>query len=460
MNSIRRNMALRIGGAALLLSLGGGFGLYFALDGALATQFDHALATKAQALVSAAEIDNGKFEIDLDIQAFAGFGSGSPGDYFQISATDGSPVIRSPSLVTSDLAVPEGFSLTDRGFENIVLPDGRAGRAYWESFTPEIDDDEEVVEGWVAPDLRILVASDLGGLRRTLRTVALVISLFGCGAVLLSLLILRVVVGAGLQPLERLSADVQRIDVHRLEHRLSLDGLPLELHGVGAKLNELLERLAISFAREKRFTSDAAHELRTPLAELRVMTELGTQWPDEFTVEHGQEMITVLDELENLLNTLSLLARSEAGHSTGSEPIALSASLQEMIEQKRGDADSRGILIALTVEEGTFHSDPILWRAIIGNLIGNSVAYAPTNSLVRVEASPNHLLVKNEAPDLEKADLERLFERFWRKSASRSEKGHSGLGLSVVHAAAEYLGGSCRASLVDGWLTIEVTWAE
>ena len=116
-------------------------------------------------------------EIDLDIQAFAGFGSGSPGDYFQISATDGSPVIRSPSLVTSDLAVPEGFSLTDRGFENIVLPDGRAGRAYWESFTPEIDDDEEVVEGWVAPDLRILVASDLGGLRRTLRTVALVISL-------------------------------------------------------------------------------------------------------------------------------------------------------------------------------------------------------------------------------------------------------------------------------------------
>ena len=89
MNSIRRNMALRIGGAALLLSLGGGFGLYFALDGALATQFDHALATKAQALVSAAEIDNGKFEIDLDIQAFAGFGSGSPGDYFQISATDG-----------------------------------------------------------------------------------------------------------------------------------------------------------------------------------------------------------------------------------------------------------------------------------------------------------------------------------------------------------------------------------
>lgn len=214
------------------------------------------------------------------------------------------------------------------------------------------------MEGWVAPDLRILVASDLGGLRRTSEPSPLssaCLDVAPSSSVSSSFVSS---VGAGLQPLERLSADVQRIDVHRLEHRLSLDGLPLELHGVGAKLNELLERLAISFAREKRFTSDAAHELRTPLAELRVMTELGTQWPDEFTVEHGQEMITVLDELENLLNTLSLLARSEAGHSTGSEPIALSASLQEMIEQKRGDADSRGILISLTVKRGAFHSDP------------------------------------------------------------------------------------------------------
>ena len=107
---------------------------------------------------------------------------------------------------------------------------------------------------------------------------------------------------------------------------------------------------------------------------------------------------------------------------------------------------------------GSITTDPVLWRAIIANLLGNAVTYAPGGSTLRISASPRVFAVENEAPDLDPGDLDRLFERFWRKSSSRTEKGHSGLGLSVVRAAVTFLGGECSASLDGAWLRVEVRW--
>lgn len=462
MSSIRRDLALRIGGATLLLVLAGGFGLHFSLRKALEVQFDRILATKAQALVTASEIDRGEFEIDLDVQAFAGFGSSSPGDFFEVFDQDGASVERSPSLGVGELRRPADLFGTDEGFANLLLPGGLPGRAHWSSFVPQTDGDEEGEEALdaapAAPVMRILVASDDSGLRSTLRTVAFVIALFGFGSILLSLAILHAVVKTGLKPLERLSADVQRIDVQHLARRLPLDGLPEELHGVAAKLNELLERLEVSFEREKRFAGDAAHELRTPLAELRAMTELGTRWPEEFTAEHGREMLAVLGELGQLLDTLSLLARAEDGSVSGFDSIDLAGSVEESVARCRDSAAARRLSIELSVEDGPFRSDPALWRAIVANLVGNAVAHAPEDGLVSVVASPRQFAVENEAPDLDESDLEHLFERFWRKSTSRTAKEHSGLGLPLVRAAVASLGGDCRASLREGRLRIEVRW--
>ncbi|MGA7393458.1 MAG: ATP-binding protein, partial [Terrimicrobiaceae bacterium] len=72
--------------------------------------------------------------------------------------------------------------------------------------------------------------------------------------------------------------------------------------------------------------------------------------------------------------------------------------------------------------------------------------------------SPHHLTVHNQVRDLDPQDVPHLFERFWRKSESRSEKGHSGLGLSIVAACSESLGGACRATLENDRLAIEVQW--
>ena len=456
MTSIRRDLALRTGLTSILILLSGGLGLYLSLRKAFKLQFDQTLVTKAQALITASEIQNGKFEIDLDVQAFAGFGSLAPGDYFEIFTRDGKTLERSPSLGLRHLTRPADFAGAEEGFADLILPDGVHGRAHWQAYLPGVDDDR--LDPPPPPHLKILVASDDDNLKRTSRLIALFLAIFGLGSIFASLLVLNAVVRSGLKPLERLSSDVQSINVSQLDRRLSVTGLPQELTGVAAKLNELLHRLEASFRREKRFTSDAAHELRTPLAELRAMTELGTRWPDEFTADHGGEMLEVLSELEALLETLTLLAKAESGSLAAKCPLDLEATIREQLDSVQKIAVEREITFALAFEEGEFSCDPVLWRAILQNLLNNAVTYSPRGSVVRVSASPSSLRVENEAPDLTADDLEHLFDRFWRKSASRSEKNHSGLGLSVVRAAVEFLGGRTFATLKAGSLRLEIRW--
>lgn len=454
MRSIRRQMALTVSAVAGVVVIAGGVSLFFALRFALRTQFDDTLRTKADALVIASVVEDGELEIDLDVQAFAGFGESSPGDYFEIHAADGTVLARSPSLGTASLPAIESPPDQTEGVTNCALPEGVDGRAYWRRFTPA-DDEENRFAG-----LRIIVASDRGRLKRTLQPIATTIAMVGAGGIVVILSLLGLVVRRGLRPLDRLGADVQRIDVERLSGRLALDDLPVELRGMAGKLNELLERLEATFARERRFTSHAAHELRTPLAELKAMTELGAAWPEEFTAGHVSEMLEVISELEALLEKLSLLARAETGGPGSIERIDLEESIHECLSRQKVEIASRNLDVDCRIEPGEFHSDPVLWRAIVHNLVDNAVAYAPAGSTIGISASPRSLSVSNDAPGLAEDDLGKLFERFWRKDGPRSGGKHSGLGLSIVRSSAEFLGGRCDAVLESGRLSVVVMWRE
>lgn len=454
MKSIRKELAFKIGGGTLAVLLIGGAGLFLSLRGALVVQFDKVLSAKADALILASELDDDELEIDIDVLSFAGFGSGARGDYFVVLDEGGDEQVRSPSLGVEDLTMPRAFSSRAEGVGSLRLPEGVSGRSFWTTYELEAEE-----EGEPERRMKILVASSDAVLRRTLRTMALFIGVFAATGLILILAISGSVVGSGLRPLEKMSEDVESIDISRLSTRLSLEGIPKELNGVAAKINELLDRLEDSFGREKRFTSNAAHELRTPLAELRTMTELGTRWPDEFTEEQGEEMLEVISNLETLLGTLSLLAKAESETSPSKVVVEIEDCVAEELDRLRPEMETRNLEVATAIGSGVFRSDPVLFRAILQNLLGNAVDYAPAGGVVQLHASPALLFVENEAPDLVPEDLTNLFSRFWRKSASRSERGHSGLGLSVVRASAEHLGGKCRSTLEDGRLRVEVEWA-
>ena len=140
------------------------------------------------------------------------------------------------------------------------------------------------------------------------------------------------------------------------------------------------------------------------------------------------------------------------------EAIDLAATVATAISRIEPKAEQRHLRLDSRVSAAPFTSDPVLWGAILQNLLGNAVAHAPEGSEVVIEAAPGRLVVSNPAPGLNEEDLERLFERFWRKDASRTGYGHSGLGLSIVKACVALLGGECRATLSpDRRFQVEVT---
>ncbi|HEU4678911.1 MAG TPA: ATP-binding protein [Terrimicrobiaceae bacterium] len=451
MISIRRRMTLLVCGGIALLLLVGGLAGYFTIRAVLTAQFDATLAAKAQALIVATELDDEDLEIDLNVREFAGFGSRAGGDFFEVLGPDGRTLEKSPSL--GDDRLMEWRDGTTPNYGWLTLPDGRPGRAIWKSFPFKAGEQAKL------GILRVIVASYSGGLQQSLRSIVLVLAGIGLGGLILTVFVVHGCLKLGLQPLDELGRQVRDIHASRLHQRLPTASLPRELRPITEKLNEMLERLEAGFERERRFSAYAAHELRTPLTELKAMTELATNWPDEFNRRHGEEMLQAIAENEALLDKLSLLSRTETdGADLQLAPLDLNRAVQSSVERVRGAAAERSLTIHTEVQGDIMMTDPVLWAAIINNLLGNAVRHAPAAARVLVQVSPHQLVVSNEAPNLGPNDIPHLFERFWQKSESRSEKGHSGLGLAIVAACAERLGGRCLTTLAQGRLQIEIAW--
>ncbi|MFC7337356.1 ATP-binding protein [Haloferula chungangensis] len=458
MISIRWRLTASLCLTVALLFAVAGFGVFLAMKDALRARFDETLTAKARALITASEIDDGDFEIDLTVQDFAGFGK-SGDDYFEIRRLDGGPFLRSPSLGWS--------AANDRGFAEIEQPhdesgrigeltlgDGRSARYYVQRIYPK-DDAKQRFQ-----DLYLIVASPTRGMEVQLRLLGTVLSIVGAVVLLLMVPLIRFGLRSGLRPLEKMAGEIREIRSDELDQRLDVAGLPPELEPMAVGLNGWLARLEESFARERRFTSHAAHELRTPLAELRALAELGAMDASGADAENYAGIVAVSAELGALLDKLALLARADAG----SQPvefgkIELASCLHAEIKRLETSAEKRGIIIESDIEDGEFVTDPVLWQTIVRNLLGNAVAYAPEGSTVELVASVREFSLRNPAPGMEKSDLDHLFERFWRKDHARAGYGHSGLGLAIVQASCSLLGADCQASLGPGdWLEMKVVW--
>jgi signal transduction histidine kinase len=442
MTSIRRYLTVALTAGIALLLAGTGWLVLEATRRALAQQFDEALATKAQALIAAAEEDDGELEIDFDVERLAGFHPGDGRDVFEIRRADGSIALRSPSLGQSRLPSPPAPAGPEPLRYAVTLSDGSPGRAVAQRFDAADDDSGRY------RDALLIVATRSAELDRTIDLLAWVLAGAGLMAIALTVPIVRVVLRRGLAPVERLAARTAEIGAASLDRRLQVAELPVELQPIANELNGLVARLQQSFERERRFSSDVAHELRTPLAELHTMAEMGCQWADQATPEAFGEVLAITREMEAMIVKLRQLASTENGaQPMDPRPVDLAASIYAAWEPLRERAGGRGIHLETAVAPATIVTDPLLWRSILANLLDNAVTYSPEGSAIRVAADADHIAIRNPAGDLGPEDLDCLFDRFWRKDAARTGYGHSGLGLSLVRGFCELLGWRIRASL-------------
>ena len=251
-------------------------------------------------------------------------------------------------------------------------------------------------------------------------------------------------IGWGLKPLADLAATLRGRHPGSLEP-LQLAPLPSELEPMQAALNRLLGQIQEVLSRERRFIADAAHEMRTPLAVLRVHAQNVLEAHDEAQRNESLSYLIVgVDRTTRLVNQLLTVARMEPG----AGPVVtrnadLVAAVRDSLVQMTPWVLSRGLELVFDCDEPslTVRTDFAAIDIALQNLVTNAVNFSPSGGQVMVTLGLRHpyfeLSVADEGPGIDEAERERLFERFY----SRGNDQGVGLGLTIVQTIARRLGG-------------------
>ncbi|MCW4259360.1 MAG: ATP-binding protein [Candidatus Thiodiazotropha taylori] len=432
----------------LVLSLTAVF-LYFRISHHVVSVYDNSLHDKAQALISLTELDEEGLEFDFAEEGVMNeFEPGELAHYYQLWELGTNLLIKSPSLMEADLPLA-GIALGHYRFQDLTLPDGRAGRLIEINFMPrvEMDDEEEIVETPQPKAISMVYARERKSLDETLFAIGMTIFSIVVAVLLVTALLVWHLVGRGLLPLSILARQVSKIDESSLSARLSQpDEQSLEIKPIIDQLNHLLERLQSAFEREKRFSSNVAHELRTPLSELKTLSEVGQMMPEDRKqlMEFFNDVGEISNQMEKVVITLLELARSDAGLlRSDPEEINLSSLCDSIWQMAKNDHVFDKQLIKKIPEGLIISTDREKFSMILNNIFVNAISYSPqeANIELSVEIAGDSLIlrVKNMATDLRHEDIVHMKDRFWRKNKSQEGTRHSGLGLTLVYALARIL---------------------
>ena len=457
MTSLRQQLTRTLLGVLAVLLGVGLVSLYVAVWDEMTDAFDAMLRARAAAVAARVEQDDGRIRFDFSDEFLRDYGGERTRNYFEIWDADGKRLRRSPSLRHEDLERPERRDANRARFENVTLPNGRRARAIELTFVPETGEGERPRNR--VRSAQLVVAVDRDELDETLGVVALAVG--GCSVLLLGgvLLVVPWVLRRGLAPVERLANEMARVDADSLTAQLPVAGLPAELRIIGDRMNDLLARLAASFERERRFSADVAHELRTPLAELRSLAECAIKWPDSRDPATDREVLAIATQMEALVTRMLTLARGERRQIAATlGPVDGAGIVLEAWRPFQARAEARSLRAVFEVTPAIVRADAALFRAIVTNLFDNAVAHAPAGSELRVSGvvSGGHYTLRfaNPAGDFTAEDAAKLFERFWRKEAARSGGEHFGLGLNLARTFAQAMGWTLDATLEAGGVLV------
>ncbi len=453
MYSIRNKLNFTIIASMVLVMSVAAVFLYVRVAGHVEEIFDSALFDKAHSLISLTELDEEGLEFDFAEEGvMLEFHEHAALQYYQLWEEGVELLIKSPSLGDTDLPMLD-TRLGQHQFADLALPDGRSGRLIEINFMPRVEiegDEEDEDYGQEIPQalpVTMVFARERESLDATLFAIGVTVSGVVLAVLLLSGLLIWRLVGSGLSPLSDLARQVGDIDESNLDARLTHKGeQSIEIAPIEDQLNHLLERLQSAFEREKRFSSNVAHELRTPLAELKTLAEVGAMVPEdpEQLAEFFKDAGDISGQMEKIVATLLELARSEAGLlRSDPEDIDLSRYCDEIWQHSINGQGSGKSLVKNMPDDLVISTDREKLGMILSNLFINAVSYSPDNAEIHICAGIRNdnvvLEVKNASIDLKPEDIVHMKDRFWRKQKAHAGNGHSGLGLTLVDALAKIM---------------------
>jgi signal transduction histidine kinase len=422
-------MAIAVVGAACLVFMILGLLVYRAVATSTARQFDELL--QQQAALALRYADHEYREGETVVPASLS-NSDQPVQFdvvYQIATRSNQLLYRSPGAPLATLAGGDG-----PGYSNTVL-EGRSWRVYSLSSS--------------ATPLVIHIAEPLeyrdALLSRALRAVALPL-LF---ALVLLTALIGVVTERAFRPVRRIAADLAGRGADDLS-AVNTAEMPVETHALGVALNGLLSRHAEILARERRFTADAAHELRTPLAALRAQAQVAARATTASEARRALEKLQAnIDRTTHLMSQLLSLARLEPGSAAGTgQTTPAKVVIDLVIEDLAQAAREKKVNVTVSGCLEVMPGSPEVLYLLIRNLLENSIRHVGERGRVALDVTTGEqsvvLSISDDGPGIPSEQRTRAFERFYRIPGS--SPGGSGLGLSIVGRVVELLAGDIELS--------------
>jgi two-component system heavy metal sensor histidine kinase CusS len=267
----------------------------------------------------------------------------------------------------------------------------------------------------------------------------------------------------GLTPLRQTAQLAREITAERINTRLPADRVPPELEELACSFNAMLDRLRDSIQRLSAFAADLAHEMRTPVSNLMMETQVmltQTRSADEYR----EVLASNLEEYERLARTISdllFLAKADNGLIIPTrEEVDLVGEIADLFDFYEALAEDKGLRL-LCSGAARVSGDRLMLRRALSNLLANSIRYSPRGSDIRVtlaaSGSSTRVMVDNPCPEMPAGNLDRLFDRFFRADPARRATGDgTGLGLAIALSIARAHGGHLTVTANAGVICFEM----
>lgn len=399
----------------------------------------------------------------------------SEGDLDQVPQLLDDALVGHPGLSITIIG-PEGrilFASSDAVFPGAPL-EGRSNRRFsgrrdpvvWESgghaFREIVTTLPTGITGM--PSTTVLIAVNIDHQRDFMAAFSKILWLSIASGILLTGVLGWIAARRGLEPVRRIAALARGISASRLGDRLSLEAVPAELSDLASAFNAMLARLEDSFRRLSDFSSDLAHELRTPVGNLVTETEVAlsrTRSADEYR-EVLYSNLEEYNRLSRMIGDMLFLAKADNGLIVPRrEKVNLAAETQELFAFYDALAEEKGVGLVLE-GAGTILGDRLMIRRALSNLLSNALRYTLRGNSVKVsidrlDSGQTRLAIENPVEDIPPEHLPRLFDRFYRVDASRQKTGDgTGLGLPITKSIVEAHQGTIMASSANGAIRFEI----